>query len=116
MRSSVLVVLLLVGAILSGCAYTREKDGVKTRYFFGFGKMEYQAHLAGQPPIVIGDDFVLGVNVDRGFGVGFYHTHVEMVPGDCRVYVKAPTREQLELIVAMLRDAAKEGVCVGVGK
>ena len=70
------------------------------------------------------ENYGIWVHVDRrpykedatGYGVGFGYKHDrrEFIPLDCRVVIRVPTVEQLDLILETLNSEAKErgGICV----
>lgn len=108
------ILILILNTITTSCALTRETGGFRTKYFIGFGKVSYPAQISPEHNICITDISTIGINIESGIGLGFFHRHIESVPEDCRVYIKVRNKEDLDRLILLISQLPKEGICAAL--
>ena len=83
-----------------------------TRDYFGWVRVVRPVNSAdSDPPVVAFDTRAVGVRMDGGFGVGWFHDQIHFVPADCRVVIFTLNQQQLDFALHHT-NRLKEGLCV----
>jgi hypothetical protein len=121
------VVFLTFLAISTGCSYSTVRDsGELVRHYFGYVKVITPAVHSPNSAVRVLEIENVGfwVAVDRrpaeedaagyGTGIGYRHDRREFIPLDCRVVMRVKNADQINSILMLLNEEAREkgGICV----
>ncbi|BBD07774.1 hypothetical protein [Desulfovibrio ferrophilus] len=115
-KKAVIVLILFIMAILSGCAIgtTKRDDGSIVQHYFGYVRVVTPPTAPESADIVVNDIECFGLHAYKGFGLGYVHRRNESIPVDCRLVIKVSNEEQINHVMSVWGPILKEGLCAVV--
>jgi hypothetical protein len=102
--------------MLSGCGLaTVRADGTVERHYFGYVKVVQPGTVSSGAPVSASDVAAIGLRIEHGVGIGYFHDKQVATPLDCRLVMLVNDRQQLETATRFLQTTLKgQGACAAI--
>jgi hypothetical protein len=102
--------------LLAGCsgATTVLPEGYVARHYLGYVKLVVPDRHSTSAGVSASDVKALGVRIENGVGIGYFHDQQVITPLDCHVVVLVRNEQQLRDAVERLTTSIGEDLCAAV--
>lgn len=102
--------------LIAGCSgvTTVQPDGYVARHYFGYVKLVVPDSYSETTRVSAADVKAVGIRIENGVGVGYFHDQQVVTPLDCRLVVMVRDKEQLRAAAEQLATISGGDLCAAV--
>lgn len=107
--------LFLLSSLAVSCSTVKIwDDSGSVRHHFGYVRVVTPPTTSTIGKFQAMEFTTMGLRVDNGLGIGYFHERNEYIPLDCRLVIRVMNEQQLVDVIRNLSFMKKEGLCVTV--
>lgn len=122
MITVVSILICALSILFAGCGpiMTIRNDGSTVKHYMGYVRVIDPPTTGTHEQFNVSEIEAVGVRIEKGFGIGYFHERNEFIPLDCRMVVRVANKGQMDKFLEIISAGDtkysnfKEGLCVTV--